>query len=210
MFEWCNREHEVFEMIVEEHEDYAAVMEEISKLHGIIGKSSDRDKVHLVMKSCYCELENSVSKNIDACNLLHVLPIVYEQGWEYYRVIAFRHKDLEKLLQRLGEKGFEFEILRKVPFDGFIASSLTLTADALFSDLTEKQISALLTAYENGYYRLPRKADIKEIAFKEQVPRTTFQEHLKKAENKLVAALVPYIQLFNHAPMKRRQSLKIK
>jgi predicted DNA binding protein len=87
---------------------------------------------------------------------------------------------------------------------------LTLTANALFSDLTEKQISALLTAYKNGYYRLPRKADIKEIAFKEQVPRTTFQEHLKKAETKLVAALVPYIQLFNHAPMKRRQSLKIK
>lgn len=38
------------------------------------------------------------------------------------------------------------EILRKVDFDGFIASSLTLTADALFSDLTEKQMDALLTA----------------------------------------------------------------
>ncbi len=209
MFEWCNREHEVFELIVEEHEEYAAVMEEISKLHGIIGKSSDRDKVHLVMKSCYCSLESSVSKNIDTCNLLHVLPVVYERGWEYYRVIAFRHEDLEELLQRLDEKGFEFEILRKVPFDGFIASSLTLTADALFSDLTEKQIGALLTAYRNGYYRLPRKADVKEIAFKERVPRTTFQEHLKKAENKLVAALVPYIQLFSHAPMERRQGLKI-
>ena len=47
------------------------------------------------------------------------------------------------------------------------------------------------------------------IAFKERVPRTTFQEHLKKAENKLVAALVPYIQLFNHAPIEKRQSLKI-
>lgn len=56
------------------------------------------------------------------------------------------------------------EILRKVDFDGFIASSLTLTADALFSDLTEKQMDALLTAYSNGYYSLPRKANVQDIS----------------------------------------------
>lgn len=210
MFEWCNREHEVIEIIVEDDEQYSAVMEEISKLSGIIDKLSDRDKIHLVTKTCSCSYGKSVSKNIDACNLLHVMPVVYEQGWEYHRAIAFKHEDLERLLQLLEEKGFVFEILRKIPFDGFLGSSLTLTADALFSELTERQMDALLTAYRNGYYRLPRKADVKTIAFKERVPRTTYQEHLKKAENKLVAALVPYIQLFNHAPIEKRQSLRIK
>jgi len=209
MFEWCNREHEVIEIIVEDHEQYSAVMEEISKLSGIIGKLSDRDKIHLVTKSCSCTYEKSVSKNIDACNLLHVMPVVYKQGWEYHRVISFKHEDVKRLMQLLEEKEFAFEIMRMVPFNGFIGSSLTLTADALFSDLTEKQIDALLTAYRNGYYQLPRKADVKKIAFKERVPRTTFQGHLKKAENKLVAALVPYIQLFNHAPIEKRQKLKI-
>lgn len=210
MFEWCNREHEVIEIIVEDDEQYSAVMEEISKLSGIIDKLSDRDKIHLVTKTCSCSYGKSVSKNIDACNLLHVMPVVYEQGWEYHRAIAFKHEDLERLLQLLEEKEFVFEILRKIPFDGFLGSSLTLTADALFSELTERQMDALLTAYRNGYYRLPRKADVKTIAFKERVPRTTYQEHLKKAENKLVAALVPYIQLFNHAPIEKRQSLRIK
>jgi predicted DNA binding protein len=209
MFQWCNREHEVLELIIETHEDYAILMEEISKLSGIIDVLSDRNKVHLVTKSCFCSNENSVTKNIDACNLLHVAPVVYEKGWEYFRVIAFRHEDLEELLQRLEEKGFVFEILRKVPFDSFIASSLTLTADTLFSDLTEKQTDALLTAYRNGYYQLPRKANVQEIAFKMRVPRTTFQEHVKKAENKLVAALVPYIQLYNHASSEKRKKLKI-
>lgn len=209
MFQWCNREHEVLEMIVETHEDYAALMEEISKLSGIIDMLSDRGKVHLVTKSCFCTNENSIEKNIEACNLLHVAPVVYEQGWEYYRVIAFRHEDLEELLQRLEEKELVFKILRKVPFDSFIASSLTLTVDTLFSDLTEKQTDALLTAYRNGYYQFPRKANVQEIAFKERVPRTTFQEHVKKAENKLIAALVPYIQLYNHAPREKRKKLKI-
>jgi predicted DNA binding protein len=210
MFVWCNREHEVIEVIIENSEEYAAVMEDVSKLGGIIEQSSDRHQVHLITKKCSCTTENSVGKNIDEFNLLHVSPVVYENGWEYYRVIAFQHKELRAFMKRLEDRGFVFEILRKVPFDGFIASSLTLTADALFSSLTEKQMDALLTAYSYGYYMLPRKADVKTIADKKRVPRTTFQEHLKKAENKLVASLVPYVKLFKQASPEKRESIKVR
>ena len=209
MFSWCNRDHDVFELIVEEQEAYSSVMEEISKFDGIIETSSDDHTVHLVTTNCSCNKENSVNINIDAFNLLLVPPMIYEQGWEYYRVIAFRHEDWQGLLHRLQELGFVVELLRKVPFDGFIASSLTLTADALFSNVTEKQMDALLTAYSHGYYRLPRKADVQTIASKKRVPRTTFQEHLKKAENKLITSLVPYINLFKHAPAEKRIRLKV-
>jgi len=210
IFSWCNREHDVVEIIVENPEEYSLMMEQIPEIDGIVEQSSDRDKVHLIIHTCSCMMEDSMVRHIGTLDLLHVYPVICEKGWEYHRIIAFRHEDFEELLQRLEKGGWVFKILRKVPFDGFIGSSLTLTADALFSDLTEKQMDALLTAYRNGYYRLPRKADVKTIASKERVPRTTFQEHLKKAENKIVAALVPYIQLFNHAPMEKRQSLKIK
>jgi predicted DNA binding protein len=151
-----------------------------------------------------------VSKNIQDFDLLNVPPVTYSHGWEYYRLIAFKHEDLAGLLQRLEERGFAYEILRKVPFDGFIASSLTLTADALFSELTDRQMDALLTAHRNGYYLFPRKSDVQTIAAKKRVPRTTFQEHLKKAENKIVASLVPYIQLYKCAPIEKRENLKIR
>ncbi len=211
MFYWCNREHDVYEIVVENPELYSFVMEQLPIIDdGLIEQSSDRSKVHLIIHECTCMMENSVIKHIGTLDLLHVYPVILEKGWEYHRIIAFKHEDLGELLQRLEKAGWVFKILRKIPFDGFIASSLTLTADALFSDLTEKQTDALLTAYRNGYYKLPRKADVKTIASKNRVSRTTFQEHLKKAENKLVAALVPYIQLFNHAPMEKRQSLNIK
>jgi predicted DNA binding protein len=141
-------------------------LEGISKIGGIIWEASDRHKVYLFTTPCSCIVENSIVKNIDAFNLLHISPVVFEHGWEYYRVIVFRHENVKGLLQRLEEKGFVFEVLRKVPFDGFVASSLTLTVDALFSDLTEKQMDAFLTAYSNGYYKLPRKADVTTIASK--------------------------------------------
>jgi predicted DNA binding protein len=133
-----------------------------------------------------------------------------ENGWTYHRLIAFKHKDLEELLRRFDKWGWVCKILRKVPFDGFVASSLTMSADALFSGLTEKQLEAVLAAHRYGYYNLPRAADVKAIAAKEKVPRTTFQEHLTKAENKLVAALVPNIKLYYHASPERKTNLRVK
>ncbi len=119
MFLWCNREYEVIEILVDDREEYSAVMEEIVKIGGVIEESSDRDSVHIVTKKCFCTTENSVSKNIDAFNLLHVSPVVYERGWEYYRIIVFRHKDLKSLLQRLEEMNFTVEI-----FERFLSMAL--------------------------------------------------------------------------------------
>lgn len=210
MFVWCNREHEVIEIIVENRKIYSDVMREISKLGGIVEVSSDRHNAHFITKNCLCNLENSVGRNIDEYDILHVSPVIYDGGWEYYRVIVFRHKDLNRLLQQLDSKGFVVNVLRVVPFDGFVASSLTLTADALFSDLTQKQIDALLSAYSYGYYQFPKKADVKTIASRKGVPRTTLQEHLTKGENKIIASLVPYIKLFERASEEKRKRLKIK
>lgn len=210
MFGWCNRERDIFEVVLEKPEEYLAIKEELSKIGKIVETSSDQHKIHLFSRKCRCTNDNSVGLNIEALNLLHVSPEIYEKGWEYYRIIAFRHEDLSKLMRRLEEKGFVFDIVKKAPFDGFIASSLTLTADTLFSDLTEKQIDALLTAYNYGYYRLPRKAPVTTIAQKKRVPRTTFQEHLQKAESKLVVSMVPYIQLFKQASEEKRKRFAIK
>jgi predicted DNA binding protein len=209
MFDWCNREHDVLELIVDKPNEYSAAIDEISKIGGMVEKSSDLHNAHFFVKKCFCKAEDSVTRIIDEFDLLLISPVVYRHGWEYYRVIAFKHKDVQGLMKKFEERGFKFEILRKVDFDGFIAGSLTLTADALFSDLTEKQMDALLTAYGNGYYNLPRKANVQDIANKERVSRTTYQEHLKKAENKLVASLVPYIQLFRRVTPEKRNNLKV-
>jgi len=212
IFIWCNRENDVIEVIVKNPEDYPIVVEEMRACDflGVVEESSDNRSLYLNVSECHCMLQNTIVRHIGTLDILNVFPNFLENGWAYHRLIVFRHEDLEELLRRLEKWGWVYKILRKVPFNGFIASSLTLTADALFSNLTDKQIDAMLTAYRHGYYNLPRDADIQTIAAKERVPRTTFQEHLKKAENKIVAGLVPYIQLFNHAPPEKRVSLKIK
>jgi predicted DNA binding protein len=195
MFGWCNRQHDIFEVILGEPEEYHEIVKELSKIGEIVEESSDQNRIHVLSRKCGCTYENSVSMNIEAQNLLHIQPEIYEKGWEYYRIIAFRHEDLNKLWQLLENKGFVIEIVKKAPFDGSVASSLTLTADSLFSNLTDKQADAVLTAYSHGYYSLPRNASVTTIAKKKRIPRTTFQEHLQKGESKILVSLVPYIHL---------------
>lgn len=212
IFIWCNRENDVVEVVVRNPDDYPLVVEEVRARPwmGVIEEMSDDRRLYLNVHECNCMKQDTIVRHIGELDILNIFPNIVENGWCYHRLIVFRHEDLKELLRRFDDWGWVYKILRKVPFDGFVASSLTLTTDALFSGLTERQMEAVLTAHRHGYYNLPRDADVQTIAVKESVPRTTFQEHLKKAENKLVGALVPHMKLFSNASPEKRRSLRVK
>jgi predicted DNA binding protein len=67
---------------------------------------------------------------------------------------------------------------------------------SVFSELTGKQVDSLLSALEYGYYQVPKKMTAEEIASKHHVPRTTFEEHLRKAESKVLCAIAPYVRMY--------------
>jgi len=52
--------------------------------------------------------------------------------------------------------------------------------------LTTKQQTALRLAKQNGYYDYPRKIKIENLAEKMGIAFSTFQEHLRKAESKIL------------------------
>ena len=62
-------------------------------------------------------------------------------------------------------------------------------------------------AYNSGYYQAPRRVNVQSIADRVKVPRTTLQEHLNKAENKLISSIIPQIQLFARKNRARRSTL---
>jgi predicted DNA binding protein len=195
------------ELIMPKKEDYEQIRNDMSKAVEIVDEIHNGANTHVITRMCACGGPGTVQSYLGDPSLLLIPPIAYENGWEHLRLIAFKHKNAKKLLEKLRNDGFQVEIIRKKPFDGYIASSLTLTTDALFSGLTEKQVHALLTAYAQGYFRFPRGSDLQTIASKEKVSRTTFLEHLKKAENKIITALIPHIQLFQRIPQERKDTL---
>jgi PAS domain S-box-containing protein len=60
----------------------------------------------------------------------------------------------------------------------------------LESSLTDRQLTALRTAYHSGYFEWPRDVSGEEVAETMGITRATFHQHLREAQRKLTAALL--------------------
>jgi hypothetical protein len=61
-------------------------------------------------------------------------------GWEYYRLILFRHEDFAEVVRWLEGRGWGVEVLEKSEVRGSLAGNI-LEADSVFSTLTGKQMA---------------------------------------------------------------------
>ncbi len=192
---WCNFVQDVYEMESDSPEEFRDAVAEFRSIYNVLDETEISTNIRLITQNCVCSRETTVHDNIQELEILNLMPIFYARGYEYYRLIAFRHEALAELFDRLTEQGFQIEVQEKAPFNGMVCDSL-VTMNSLVSDLTEKQVDAIVTAYNNGYYQTPRRVNVQDIADREGVPRTTLQEHLNKAENKLISSIIPQIQLY--------------
>lgn len=64
----------------------------------------------------------------------------------------------------------------------------------IYPKLSPKQKEAIELAVKEGYYEYPRKIDLEKLAKITKVKRQTFQEHLRRAEKKLVPFLTESIK----------------
>ena len=120
--------------------------------------------------------------------IFFVKPVVnHPDGHEYWEVAAWEKPVLLKFIDSL-EEHMDICNLQKME-----NSPLT---DVYFPNIMPKlspnQKDAIELAYENGYYSYPRKVDLRKLSKKAKLSLSTFQEHLRKAELKLLPAIIEY------------------
>lgn len=173
-------------------DDLLADLEEIGTL---LHKSVDESGIHVVMQSCLCSLEDSIIERFEEHNCLYQPPTVHRQGWEHYTVIAFDEADIRSLYDALKDDR-HIEVLSKTGLEeGQLPHSMLAPVDQLFDGLTDRQLGALRVALDNGYYNQPRGASVSDLAAQTAVARSTYEEHLRKAENKLITNAGRFVRL---------------
>jgi len=91
-------------------------------------------------------------------------------------------KQIKLLLAEVEKMGISFRVI-----------SLT---DAKFShesplnELTEKQREVIVSAFDHGYYETPRRVNSQDLAKKLKLKSSTFVEHRRKAEQRLLAKII--------------------
>lgn len=90
-----------------------------------------------------------------------------------FDIVVFRRDDLRNIVSELREIG-SVQLAQLTPYQG--AESI----------LSERQAEVVTLALENGYYEWPREADAETLADHLGIAHSTFLEHLRKAESRLL------------------------
>ena len=113
-------------------------------------------------------------------------PVVYADGRETYRLLAPAREHLHRLIQRLRRLG-EVEILSVSDRAGLEAVRDFPTASVhFFEGLSRRQARALVAAHDAGLLEIPVRTRWEAVARREGLSRSTFGEHLRKAQLRLV------------------------
>ena len=202
---WCVWDREMLHVPLNHHdlmselEDYARYLD-----RAIDSFKETSDGIVLTMK-CTCDLYGSIWNVAErnGCSIVH--PATFLDGWGYFKVISFNENDAKGLFADLSKLGPNELLSKKLIHIDAVPS--TIWVESFFERLTGKQVEALLKAYDYGYYTSPREVTTESIATSLGVSRSTYEEHLRKAENRIMESVVPYLKLFNSRGIKKKEMI---
>lgn len=100
-------------------------------------------------------------------------PIILRDGWVSYDLVASR-ADFERFRDRLDDWDGDYELHSLVSTDD---------ADDL---LTERQRQTLETAFQAGYFEVPRESTLAEVAERLDLDKSTASGLIRRAENRIL------------------------
>lgn len=102
-------------------------------------------------------------------------------GYEYWEIASWDKSTIDRFIKNLEKSKIDIEI------KSIVQSKLSeLHFPKIMPKLTKNQKKAIELAIIKGYYSYPRKANLNEMAKQMNIGISTFQEHLRKAENKII------------------------
>ncbi len=191
---WCLWGRELLEIPVHDDAVASQIEKQVKKAGRLVDKSTVSGNRRIFLLKCTCDIYDSVWNIAGENEFFDAPPAVYQGGWGFFRLITFEEDNIRSLFKDLNTRG-RTELLGKKEISLEVLPS-SMWVNSVFSDLTGKQRSALLKAQQYGYYTSPRNITTDSIARSMGVSRSTFEEHLRKAENKVISSIAPYLELY--------------
>lgn len=135
-----------------------------------------------------------VDRILDRHSAIILPPVLYRNGWEEYRILVLDRGDRDGLVRELRRRG-EVEVTSVTDEQPSVRlEAAYLPVRDLFGALTDRQAEAIRLAYAHGYFALPRRVGLRELAVGFGVGRSTYEEHVRKAERKVLSAALPHLE----------------
>ena len=193
IFSYCNRDYDIL-MIPDRKENLH--LEEAKRLFSNVDdwRFIRSESIYIVMKCLCVDLyERSITSMIQERGGLLEYPIRYHEGWEYHKIRCIDSKIVSGILEEFSANT-EFQILSTTDLgiDGMFRKQMISFPD-LIHGMTDRQLSIIIRLFEKGYYEIPRKVKVADVAEELGVTRYAVEKTLRKAENKIMKAIIPYL-----------------
>ena len=198
---WCLWDKELLQVPTQDPHTLEGIERGIRKAGHVVEEWVDAGQGRIFLLNCTCGKYRSIWSIVEDHECLDAPPAVYRDGWGYFRMLSLDDRRTRSLFQEMSRRG-PTELIRKreLPLNSLPTN---IWVHGLFSELTPKQREAMLQAHRYGYYSTPRQIKTENIAKGLGLSRSTYEEHLRKAENRILTALVPYLELYttaSHSP----------
>jgi len=141
---------------------------------------------------CSTVKTRTVTSIIASAGVWDIPPVVYREGWESWR----SDQSLREMFREIRKIG-ELRIVSMRPIENLqMEKMMLMPASDIFAGLTSKQSGAVLLGLRHGYYSLPSGTDIQRLADGAGLSSSTFSEHLRKAEARILQNLRPYLEAY--------------
>lgn len=192
---WCNGKSDV--LIIEDFWNLSKLKVYLDSQFSQVELISDTSTSNpLILKLCEC-IYQPVDQIIEKYEHIEIPPIRFKAGTEIRRS-AFSSSHVNKFIEELKRHpAIERVSLKKLAPIHFNQAlyPLFLSLEDIITELTSRQLQSLLLAFKKGYYEIPRKIIMEDLARNLDIKRKTYEEHLRKGENTIMKYIIPIFQL---------------
>jgi predicted DNA binding protein len=156
------------------------------------------DQPNTVLMKVISKYEAMTYRVLHQTNVTLVESPVSKDGVDSEILLANSHKDMSELISLLREQDdySDIKLKKKRYVKKEDANSLNVFSSSGFFDLkaakellSEKQLKIFKMACDYGYYEMPKKVTVEQMAERSGISPSTLAEHLRKAETKLLPVL---------------------
>ncbi|TKJ17530.1 hypothetical protein CEE44_03265 [Candidatus Woesearchaeota archaeon B3_Woes] len=120
--------------------------------------------------------------------IIFVKPVLMDiNGYETWEIGSWEREEVSRFIKNVKRKTENFKLIK---FHNVNINNVFFPR--FMPNLTEKQKTVIELAIQEGYYKNPRKIDLRKLAKIRGVSLSTYQQHLRVAEEKLIPNMLTY------------------
>lgn len=197
MSHWCNGRKEVLEIVSPSSDQLPDILRTAKKILPDLEEVVRYGNSALTIRGCHCFEFQSVCSICDDCNCWIIPPIHYYGGYETYRIMSSGKASLTRAISELKKVGTVKIISTRPAANLDTLQSIGTIPVHFFEGLTDRQLHALVSAFEKGLLEVPARNKMDKVAVEEGFSRSTYGEHLRKAMYRIVQNSYPILKLID-------------